>query len=114
MYLPRWSAMFIFAALIFAATDEVRSSDGRVAALAKEVRSLGWIMFSASTPAGDWDLFVMRPDGSRLRNVTNTPDTSEMGPRFSPDSKRILYRRIPKDKKITHDRWGAMGTLTIA
>src|SRR3982751_4723900 len=105
------AAAFISTALVTAATDQIRSSEPRVAALAKEVRTLGWVMFSAPTEAGDWDLFVMRPDGSRLRNVTNTPDVSEMGVRFSPDSKRILYRRIEKDKKIPHDRWGAMGIV---
>jgi Tol biopolymer transport system component len=88
--------------------------DPKIAALAKEVASRGWIVFAAPTATGDWDLFVMRPDGSRLRNITNTPDVSEMGARFSPDSKRILYRSIRKGKKIPHDRWGAMGTLTIA
>src|SRR3954468_18122324 len=108
------AATCISAALVTAATDQIRSSDPRVAALAKEVRTLGWIMFSAPTEAGDWDLFVMRPDGSRLRNITNTPDVSDMGVRFSPDFQRMLYRRIAKDKKLPHDGWGAMGILTIA
>ena len=91
-----------------------QNEDPKIAVLRKEVASKGWILFSAPTSSGDWDLFVMRPDGSKLRNITNTPEVSEMGGRFSPDSKHILYRQIPKGKKIPHDRWGAMGTLTIA
>jgi Tol biopolymer transport system component len=56
----------------------------------------------------------MRPDGSHRRNLTNTPDSSEMGGRFSPDGKKILFRRIAPNIKIHHDSWGKMGQLVIA
>jgi len=88
--------------------------DGRQAALAKEVRDKGWIVFSAKTSRGDWDLFLMRPDGSKIRNITNTPKWSEAAPRFSPESKNLLFRRIEKGRTISHDRWGFQGQLMIA
>jgi Tol biopolymer transport system component len=56
----------------------------------------------------------MRPDGSHRRNVTRTPNFNEMGGRFSPDGRRLLFRRIPRDVKIQHDRWGALGQLVVA
>ncbi len=88
--------------------------DPRVAALAKEVAHKGWIVYGARSPQGDWDLFLMRPDGSRVRNITNTPGYGEAGARFSLDGKKLLYRRLPKDAKINHDKWGFQGELVIA
>lgn len=88
--------------------------DPRVAALAREVRGKGEIVFGARSPKGDWDLYLMRPDGSDRRNISNTPDYSEAAPRFSPDGEKLLYRRLAKSAKIDHDRWGFQGELVIA
>jgi Tol biopolymer transport system component len=85
-----------------------------VARLAGEVAGKGWIVYSAKTAKGDWDLFLMRPDGSRRRNITNTPDFHEIGGRFSPDGRKILYRQIPPTTKVHHDWWGRAGQLVIA
>ena len=82
--------------------------------LAKEVAAKGWIVYSTKTPQGDYDVFLSRPDGSSKRNLTQTPDFNEYGARFSPDSKRILYRRHKAGTETNHDRWGAMGTLVVA
>ena len=71
----------------------------RQAGLAKEVRTKGWIVFSATNAQGDWDLFLMRPDGSARRNITNTADFHEAAARFAPDGQRILYYRIPRASK---------------
>jgi len=90
------------------------AADPRVAQLAGEVVGKGWIVYSAKTPRGDWDLFLMRPDGSGRRNITNTPDYNEIGGRFSPDGKKMLYRRIPPSVKVHHDWWGRAGELVIA
>jgi len=90
------------------------ASDPRAAKLAEEVRGKGWIVFSARSPKGDWDLFLMRPDGSQRRNLTNTPGSGEGGARFSPDGTRLLYRRFPRDETISHDKWGFQGELVIA
>lgn len=82
--------------------------------LAQEVANKGWVLFSARTPQGDFDLFICRPDGSAKRNLTQTPEWSEYGGRFSPDSKRLLYRRQKPGEHIDHDRWGAIGALVAA
>ena len=96
------------------------AADPGAAALAKEVASLGWILFSARTAQGDYDLFLSRPDGSARRNFTQTPDVNEFGGRFSPDSKRMLYRHqrrnstLTSGKEVNHDLWGTQGALVIA
>ena len=82
--------------------------------LAGEVRDKGWVVFAAKSELGDWDLFLSRPDASDRRNLTETPLWSEAAPRFSPDGKRLLYRRIKKGGTISHDRWGVQGQLVIA
>ena len=93
---------------------KTKNADPRIEKLANEVRSKGWVVCSAKTDKGDWDLFLMRPDGSQLRNITNTPAHSEAAPRFSPDGKQMLYRRLPKEQTISHDRWGFQGQVMIA
>jgi Tol biopolymer transport system component len=90
------------------------AADPATARLAKEVAGNGWIVYSAYTEKGDWDLFLSRPDGTHIRNITNTPGSNEIGGRFSPDGKRILFRRIAPGTKIHHDTWGAAGQLVIA
>lgn len=84
------------------------------AALRKEIAGKGWIAYGARSPKGDWDIFLMRPDGSHVRNITNTPDFNEAGPRFRPDGKRLLWRRLDRKAVIDHDRWGFQGSLIIA
>jgi Tol biopolymer transport system component len=82
--------------------------------LATEVREKGWIAFSARTQSGDWDLFLCRPDGSSLRNLTGTPQEHEIAPRFSPDGRRMLYRRLPLEETVDGNRYGAQGQLVLA
>lgn len=43
------------------------------ARLAAEVRPLGWVAYSARSPKGDWEIYAMRPDGTDVRNLTNSP-----------------------------------------
>ncbi len=91
------------------------AADQRVTQLAEEVAQKGWIVYAArSAENGTWDLFVMRPNGALRRNITNTPEYEEGGPRFSPDGKRLLYRRFAKGTVIHHDLWGFQGNLLIA
>ncbi len=90
------------------------AQDEKVAQLAKEVGGRGWIVYASRGENGTWDLFLMRPDGSQRRNITNTPDYEEGGPRFSPDGKKLLYRRFAKGTTIHHDLWGFQGCLMIA
>jgi Tol biopolymer transport system component len=97
-------------ALLFAA-ETARPSVGD---LAREVKSKGWIACSARSEKGDWDLFLMRPDGSDVENITRTPDLSEAAPRFSYDGRQLLFRRMARDAEINHDKWGFQGQLMIA
>jgi len=82
--------------------------------LASEVRSKGWIVYSARTRSGDWDLFLMRPDGSQRRNITSTPDANEAAARFSHDGRRLLFRRLPRNSTIDHCFHGRQGSLVLA
>jgi dipeptidyl aminopeptidase/acylaminoacyl peptidase len=86
----------------------------QVTVLAREVRDKGWIIYGARTARGDWDLFTMRPVGSDVRNLTNTPQFNEGLPRFSPDGTRILYRRIPVSERFDNNRHGLQGELVFA
>ncbi len=117
-----WLALVAFA--LVAALDPACAvagpTDAEVRRLKTEISTKGWLLFSATNSGGDSDLFLCRPDGSGKRNLTITPEWSEFGGRFSPDGKRILYRRLPKSpgakegEAINHDLWGATGTLVIA
>ncbi len=97
-----------------------QTGDPEAKTLANEVSRLGYLLFAARTPQGDYDLFLSRPDGSAKRNLTNTPEWSEYGGRFSPDARRILYRRqrkgpdVAPGEGINHDVWGAQGSLVLA
>ncbi len=107
--------------VLFGADDPV------VKELGKEIAAQGWIVFSGH-PAeieagkliekhkdrGPFDLYLVRPDGSCLRNITNTPDFHELGGLFSQDGKKLLYRKVPKVKPINHNQWGILGSLVIA
>jgi hypothetical protein len=84
------------------------------AALAAEVHSLGWIVFSARSGNGSWDISVCRPDGADQRFLTDTPDLHEFSPLLSPDGSRLLYRRIPKAEVIDNNRHGEQGELMLA
>src|SRR5260370_15577926 len=83
------------AGLCFAA-DVGTPTDPRSAQLAAELRNKGWIAYSARSDQGDWDLFLVRPDGSGRRNITKTAEYNELGVRFSPNGRQILFRRLPK------------------
>ena len=104
----KWTLCAALSATLLFAADQPTTK------LATEVASKGWIVYCAKTGKGDWDVFLMRPDGSHKRNLTNTPDFNEMGGRFSPDGQKILFRRIPLGTKVRHDSWGATGQLVIA
>src|SRR5262249_56468674 len=84
------------------------------ARLASEVRGKGWIVFSARSDQGDWDLFLMRPDGSQRRALTHTPEWNEAWPQFSRDGSRLLYRRLRRAETIEGNRYGEQGTPIVA
>ena len=86
---------------------------GDTQVLAGEVRRLGWIVSAARSAAGDWDLFLCRPDGSARRNLTRTPDHHEAAPQFSRDGTRLLYRRLARSEAIDGNDYGTQGELAI-
>ena len=111
--------ILVVALLIIVAVQTVfcadkSSKDQPVAALARELGKKGWIVYSSRSSNGSWDLFLSRPDGSRRKNITNTKDYQEGGARFSPDGKKMLYRRTKAGTVIGHDKWGFQGQLIIA
>lgn len=88
--------------------------DESVNRLAEEVHDKGWIAFCARSDKGDWDLFLCRPDGSGLHNITRTPLYNEAAPQFSRDGRRLLYRRLDRDEQIDGNQYGAQGELVFA
>jgi Tol biopolymer transport system component len=104
--------------LASSAGTQARGADGARAEpdarLAAEVRTRGRIVFCARSAQGDWDLFVCRPDGSLVRNLTNTPGFHEAAPQFSRDGRRLLYRRLKREEAIDGNRYGTQGELVIA
>jgi Tol biopolymer transport system component len=85
-----------------------------VARLAEEVRTKGWIIFPARSEQGNWDLFLMRPDGSHRRPLTRTPEWNEAAPQFSRDGTRLLFRRLKREEAISGNRYGEQGALVVA
>src|SRR5512132_863689 len=90
------------------------ANDPQTTKLANEVRDKGWIVYTGPSEKGDWDLFIMRPDGSDKRNLTQTTTYHEIGARFSPNGKQLLYRRSPITTNLGLDKCGAYGELVIA
>jgi Tol biopolymer transport system component len=90
------------------------AEDPEAAKLAQEVAKKGWLVFSARTGKGDFDLFLAHPDGSGLRNITNNEQYDDYGGRFSPDGKRLLYRCVNKGTNTNHVDWGSLGGLVVA
>lgn len=84
------------------------------ASLAAEVVGCGWIVYSARSSAGDWDLFACRPDGSSVTNLTRTPKYSEGYPVLAPDGRRMLYRRIDRTDTFDGNHHGAQGQAVLS
>jgi Tol biopolymer transport system component len=118
----RETTAFVWAIVLMAVSSvrEVHSSpapvsdDISVRLLSEEVRDKGWIVFCGRSDKGDWDLFLCRPDGSGLHNITKTSEYNEAAPQFSRDGHRLLYRRLPRDEQIDGNHYGAQGALVIA
>jgi Tol biopolymer transport system component len=100
-----WEPCWTFADIALANSSSDRRPDG-VAKLAAEVRDKGWLIFSAATDSGDWDLLLMRPDGSARRKITDTREYNEAGAKFSPDGKKLLYYRMAKSEKVDNNTYG--------
>ncbi len=115
MHLTRWYGGGLVGLL--AGTASLGAPANRpadVAELAEEVRNKGWIVYGAIGPRAEMDLYLMRPDGSDRRRITNTRDMHEGAARFSPDGRKLMYRRISKGTRVHHNRWGFQGHVVIA
>lgn len=88
-----------------AASKPAPAAEG-ASALRDELRGRGWLAFSAKTDAGDWDLFLIRPDGSGRQHLTDTREFNEGGVRFSPDGARLFYYRMPKSEPLDNNTYG--------
>jgi len=42
---------------------------------------------------GNYDIYIMNQDGSDLTNLTNSPATDDLRPRFSPDGQKMFFTR---------------------
>ncbi|RJP33288.1 MAG: hypothetical protein C4527_05120 [Candidatus Omnitrophota bacterium] len=116
----KWGILFIIAGIMMYACSNKqpepvsKAVDERTIQLQEELADKGWISYSARSENGTWDIYLIRPDGSQKRNLTNSPDFEEAAPHFSPDGAKILYRRIDKGTTIHHDLYGFQGRLIIA
>jgi len=51
-----------------------------------------WIAFaSASNADARYDIYIVREDGTDLRQITDTPNISERWPTWSPDGLSLAY-----------------------
>jgi Tol biopolymer transport system component len=100
--------------LLMLSASASNGADNDAAVLAAEVRTKGWIVFPARSEKSDWDLFLMRPDGSQRRNLTNTPDANEVYPIFSRDGRRLLFRRLARGETIDGNDYGRQGVPMVA
>ncbi len=109
-------SLAIFSAFALSMPRALASADdsAETARLADEVRNKGWIIYGARAPAGDWDLYLCRPDGSSVTNLTSTPDLSEFSPQFSRDGRKLLYRRVRKNEPLDDNHHGEQGLIVIA
>jgi Tol biopolymer transport system component len=85
-----------------------------VTKLAEEVRGMGWIVSATISPRGDWDLYLMRPDGSERRALTQTPEWNEIWPQWSRDGSKLLYRRLKRGEAVNGNDYGRQGTPVVA
>lgn len=107
MNAPRFTTAFLLTiAMGFPLLAGAAEEPPAPSSLAQELHTRGWIVFSAQTPEGNWDLFRMRPDGTDRRAVTQTPDFHEAGARISPDGRRLLYYRMPKSEAVDNNTYG--------
>jgi Tol biopolymer transport system component len=73
-----------------------------------------WIAFQRCTgPVDPCDDYMMRADGSDLRNLTNSPTLHETGPSFSPDGVRFTFERFDDSADIWTMNLDGSGALNL-
>ncbi|MBE7499128.1 MAG: PD40 domain-containing protein [Verrucomicrobiales bacterium] len=103
---PCWTPHDIFDQSRAPAGEPSPAGSSSPATLAAELRGRGTLVCSAKTAAGDWDLFLLRPDGSGRHPITRTAEYHEAGARFSPDGTRLLYYRLPRSEAVDNNTYG--------
>jgi hypothetical protein len=77
----------------------------------------GLIAFMRPGKVGEYDIWVVRPDGLGLRRLTTSPrNQSDYSPKWSPDGSSVLFERrggsLPEEMRIVSARGAAVETLT--
>ena len=108
------SILLLLATCFFMVVPLYGSDEQQVSKLRDEVKNKGWLLYSAKSLNGTWDIFLSRPDGSQSRNITNTADFEEAAPHFFNDGKKIIYRQAAKGTIFQPARYGFQGRLVIA
>jgi Tol biopolymer transport system component len=64
----------------------------------------------ASNRGENWDIYVMSPDGSEVRNLTNTPTTFDWRADWSPDGSQIVYVLATENERTDIYKMNADGS----
>jgi Tol biopolymer transport system component len=67
------------------------AAKGSSAALLRELRNVPYKIVFETFRQGNWDLYMVRADGSGAVNLTRTPQQNELYPHVSPDGTKISF-----------------------
>lgn len=56
-----------------------------------------------SDRTGDWEVYTMHPDGTQLTNITNSPESHESYPNWSPSGDEIVFTSDPENGTFLWD-----------
>lgn len=64
-------------------------------------KTIAYQALSSPERPEEWDIWLINPDGSNPRNLTNDPDWFEENPAWSPDSRFIVYNAVPSLQELS-------------